>query len=112
MAETYRIEKDALQAECLKCGALVTNVALHDRWHLETEKAYGHIEGKKMKPLLSMVTPWCLTHACQFLDKADKHCLWDRVVGPRPGRGECQMIQTRVFVEELEENDQEVIQLS
>ena len=32
---------------------------------------------------------WCRVHLATRESSTDKYCYWDRVIGPRPGRGTC-----------------------
>lgn len=49
------------------------------------------------------VAPWCKTHSSQFMSSADKNCLWDRVAGPRPDRGACEMMRDVTISATLED---------
>lgn len=43
---------------------------------------------------------WCITHR-SAIDEPP-FCIWDRLVGPRPGRGECRMVQALVTIKECD----------
>jgi len=39
---------------------------------------------------------WCKIHLTSVQNEDDDRCLWDRLVGPRPGRGMCEFVDAAV----------------
>jgi len=35
---------------------------------------------------------WCMIHLTTVEQEGDERCLWDRLIGPRPGRGRCDFV--------------------
>lgn len=41
---------------------------------------------------------WCPVHISTFDQHEDPRCMWDRLAGPRPGRGACEKVTATVIV--------------